>query len=97
MYSLRRISGLSMLPTLQPDKVVVIKSFRNSYHIGEIIVFTHDGIEKIKRITAIRYRAGKPEIFVRGDNTASSSDSRTFGWLPMHVIIGKIVWVVPII
>lgn len=91
MY-LRRISGNSMLPTLRPDQIVFVRSAARTYRVGDIIIFTHDRLEKIKRLDQLRRRAGIEEIYVRGDNSSSSTDSRHFGWLPITVVKGKVIW-----
>lgn len=43
--------------------------------------------------TNVKRTLGKDEYFVMGDNRRNSSDSRTWGILPRHLITGK-VWVV---
>ena len=96
MFFLRRISGQSMMPALRPDMIVVAQVRRKGYESGDIVVFIHDGIEKIKRIGALRGAPGAEEMFVKGDNMPSSTDSQSFGWLPTQIIRGKIIWTVPI-
>jgi phage repressor protein C with HTH and peptisase S24 domain len=85
MFIIRRVHGDSMMPTLQPGKIVVALKWRSAQP-GDIVVIKHGGIEKIKRVT--RVRSG--EVFVQGDNLARSTDSRTFGWLPVQSIEGKV-------
>jgi type IV secretory pathway protease TraF len=55
---------------------------------GDIVVLSHGGLEKIKRIRDIR----DGHIFVVGDNQEQSTDSRSFGWLHMTAVDGKVVW-----
>lgn len=55
---------------------------------GDIVVARHDGLEKIKRISDVRPGA----VFLTGDNTLHSTDSRDFGWLDSQAVIAKVVW-----
>jgi phage repressor protein C with HTH and peptisase S24 domain len=84
---LRRVVGTSMAPALQPGRIVVGGRFVR-LKTGDIVVIRHDGIEKIKRVTAIN----ETGIFVEGDNRAYSTDSRHFGWIPMVNVRAKVWW-----
>ena len=53
-----------------------------------VVILGHDGLEKVKRIQEIV----KGKIFVVGDNLATSTDSRHFGWLTQDVIIATVIW-----
>jgi len=76
-----------MLPTLLPGQTVVaVGSCR--LRVGDIIIFTHNGLEKIKRI-AQENEAG---LYVAGDNPAASTDSRQFGLIARSAVVGRIVW-----
>lgn len=84
-----------MLPTLKPGKIVVARPRHNGYQSGDIVIFDHDGLEKIKRVAEAR--AGKPgdlkrQLFVLGDNKAESTDSRAFGWINESIVKGRLVW-----
>jgi phage repressor protein C with HTH and peptisase S24 domain len=84
----RRVVGKSMLPTLRPDKVVLASRLHTQLEPEHVVVIHQDGLEKIKRIQKIQ--AGR--IFVVGDNTKHSIDSRSFGWLPISSVVGKVIW-----
>jgi signal peptidase I len=95
MLFVRRVTGDSMLPTLRPSKLVIVSGPRCRYHIGDVIMFQHNGLDKIKRLTDQRSQSasdGRLEVYMLGDNTAGSTDSRHFGWVPVNVIIGKVIW-----
>lgn len=87
MLLLRRIVGTSMLPTLRPDQIVVVLR-PAKYKSGDVVVVRHHGIEKIKRIAELQ----NDTVYLEGDNTAASTDSRHFGYLPSTVIKGKVIW-----
>lgn len=77
-----------MLPTLRPGRLVAMVRSHRPYMPGDVIIFEHQGLEKIKRVSGTR--AGK--LFVRGDNPGASTDSRHFGWLEMETVKGKVIW-----
>lgn len=87
MIVIRRVHGESMLPTLPPGKIVLALMRRNVRQ-GDVVIIKHDGLEKIKRVTQVQ----SSKIFVQGDNPAQSTDSHTFGWLPVHALAGKVIW-----
>jgi nickel-type superoxide dismutase maturation protease len=83
----RRVAGESMVPTLTPGRIVLVRSFR-TLRVGEVVIVRHDGLEKIKRITMLEDGL----VFVTGDNPEQSTDSRSFGWLPEELVVGKLLW-----
>lgn len=87
MFYLRRIVGDSMLPAFKDNNIVLAVKSRHP-KVGKVIVVQHDGLEKIKRL--IETRPG--EIYIVGDNTDQSTDSRTLGWLPETAIKARIIW-----
>lgn len=87
MLLIRRVLGDSMVPTLVPGTIVLAVR-RRSYRPGDIVLIHHDGLDKIKRIRDIQHR----KVYVTGDNTHTSVDSRDFGWLELRHIRAKLVW-----
>jgi len=77
-----------MLPALRPGRVVIATSLFRRPDIGDVIIVEHQRLEKIKRVTKLRHN----QVFVSGDNTLNSTDSRDFGWLPYSAIVAKIIW-----
>jgi phage repressor protein C with HTH and peptisase S24 domain len=76
-----------MLPTLRAGQVVVFHRRRQAT-VGDIVMVSHDGLEKIKRIA--RQEHGR--IYLLGDNPAGSTDSRNFGWLGEEQVLGVLYW-----
>lgn len=83
----RRVVGSSMMPTLKPDKLVVATSLYSHLKPGDIVIVSHQSLEKIKRLKDIR----EGEIFIVGDNEEDSLDSRSFGWLSSETVLGKVI------
>lgn len=85
----RRVQGESMLPTFKPGQLVIAVRGYSELQQGNVVIFTHQGLEKIKRVSQSDPLKG---VFVIGDNAAESTDSRTFGWLDYSEILGKVLW-----
>jgi phage repressor protein C with HTH and peptisase S24 domain len=76
-----------MLPSLVPGQIVIGK-MTHELHVGDVVIISHDGIEKIKRIE----RQQGNLLYLLGDNSSASTDSRDFGWVQADAIVAKIVW-----
>ncbi|MEZ5427438.1 MAG: nickel-type superoxide dismutase maturation protease [Pyrinomonadaceae bacterium] len=90
-YRMRyRVEGGSMLPLLREgDQLVVDKNA--PVEVGDVIIARHPfikGLEMVKRVARIDERGN---YFLLGDNPAESTDSRTFGAVPIECIKGKVV------
>lgn len=84
----RKIHGHSMMPVLPPGTYIWATGVYKNLKPGEIVMFLHEGKEKIKRISDIR----DDEIFVLGDHAEASKDSRQFGWIKKDTVIAKLFW-----
>ena len=84
---LRRVMGQSMMPTIQPDSLVV-GLWPCRVRNGDIVIIRHDGLDKIKRVKGVR----EGQIFLAGDNSAASTDSHDFGWLDCKFVLAKVCW-----
>lgn len=86
-----QIEGKSMYPTYSPGDLVLVSSlpylFSNPRE-GDAIIIKYDGRLMIKRIRQIK----RNSYFVIGDNESESTDSRKFGWLKRHQILGKVIY-----
>jgi len=76
-----------MAPTLKAGQLVIGRVTRE-LSAGDVVIVSHNGLEKIKRIE----KHQGDLIYLLGDNAESSTDSREFGWLPAKTIIAKVVW-----
>ena len=67
--------------------------FRNKVRIGDAVVLERaeqPGIFYIKRISDLDVTADKyPKIYVLSDNP-DGTDSRTWGWLPLHYVKARV-------
>jgi nickel-type superoxide dismutase maturation protease len=86
MFIIRRVEGLSMLPSFSHGKIVVGWRFRQP-RVGDVVIARHHRVEVIKRISEMQ----DGQVFLLGDNAEESTDSRQFGWLPSHAIVAVVV------
>ena len=85
---IRRIVGESMLPAIKEHTIVIALSRFSKLSENDLVLFKHEGLDKIKRINKIEDN----KLFVVGDNIESSRDSRVFGWIPLSSVMAKIIW-----
>ena len=81
---LRRVIGHSMLPTLSPGKLVIVRPGA-PLRIGDIVVATYKGKEVIKRVVAIDAR----RVQLIGDNHAHG---HSVGWIEKGSIVGRVYY-----
>jgi hypothetical protein len=79
-----------MEPNLTSGQLIVATGAFRKIHPGQVVIVEHDGKEKVKRVE--RVDDSKQRVFVIGDNLASSTDSRHFGWLKYADVIGRVVY-----
>jgi len=77
-----------MMPTLPPNQLVFGRGWFRKIRPGNVVVFDHDGIEKIKRVSEVK----AAKYFMLGDHKQASTDSREFGWISRSQIRAKIFW-----
>lgn len=78
-----------MLPTFRAGQIVIATGWFAHVGKGDVIIFRHHGLEKIKRVADISTDKG---VYTLGDNAAASTDSRSFGWIDFDDIIAKVLW-----
>ncbi len=79
-----RVVGKSMEPLLHEGDDILVA--QKTPQFGDVIVFHHEGLRKIKLVTRFM-RSG---ITVRGLNPQHSTDSRNYGTIPCENIIGVV-------
>jgi type IV secretory pathway protease TraF len=77
-----------MVPVLPPGTLVLGMTYFRVLKRGHVVVVSHEGKEKVKRIDEIKDN----EIYVLGDHPETSTDSRQFGWLPVTAVKARIFW-----
>ena len=76
-----------MEPALKAGQLVLATSRVIKLKAGDVIIFKHKGLEKIKRVNSI---VGD-DISVIGDNKNHSTDSRSFGDISISAVTGKVI------
>jgi nickel-type superoxide dismutase maturation protease len=86
----RRIEGGSMTPTLRHGQIIVVRRRQTNVRlrVNDIVVFWHNGCEKVKRVAAI----DRAVVYAYGDNLTGSTDSRHFGPIPLTSVTGIVIW-----
>lgn len=85
----RRVFGHSMIPILPPKTLVFGWTWTSSYKPGHIVIFRHEGKEKIKRVAEV---LGDGSIYVVGEHPETSTDSRQFGAIAPEHVLARIIW-----
>jgi len=88
LFVIRRVVGKSMVPTLYPGQYVIATNLFNKPVINDVVVIRHNQVDKIKRIKNIQNQ----KLFLIGDNSRQSVDSRSFGWLSINSVVGRVIW-----
>ncbi len=88
-----RVDDNSMEPMLHSGDYVLVNRWayrRREPEAGDLIVLRNPeapGMFLVKRVMSGDRSAG---LFVLGDNVSHSRDSRHFGIVPMHLVVGKV-------
>ncbi len=79
-----------MVPALRNGEFALVRPcFPEAIAVGDVVLVRHPyrrDLELLKRVAAIVDGA----MVLRGDNPAESTDSRTFGAVPMSQLIGRV-------
>ncbi|MEM7725941.1 MAG: nickel-type superoxide dismutase maturation protease [Cyanobacteria bacterium P01_A01_bin.45] len=87
-----RVTGFSMTPALLPGEEVLYnpRAYQQRFpEVGDIVVAIHPDKAKqiIKRVTSVLEDGS---CFLMGDNHYASTDSRSFGFIPLTQVLGKV-------
>lgn len=75
-----------MRPYVWAGQIVIARKSKVP-QVGDVVVFKHEGREKIKTISHL----ANAHMYVEGLHE-HSTDSHSFGWLPASSVIGTVVW-----
>lgn len=85
-----RVQGDSMLPTVKDgDAVMIIPT--KSIEIGDVVLSDHPYRSSVKILKRVSEINADGRYSLTGDNPTESTDSRTFGTVPIEYIYGKAV------
>jgi len=91
-----RVKGRSMEPLCKEGDFVLLDGL--SYLVfrpkaGDIVVLRHPNEDRLilKYIMEEEVKDGHSFYWVEGLNKEGSSDSRSFGWIPREMILGKAI------
>lgn len=86
-WFIRQVNGKSMVPILKPGGLLVAtKKFKLKK--GMVVVAKTGNREIVKRVALVK----NSNVFLIGDNTDYSTDSRSLGWISSDQILGKVIW-----
>ena len=87
-----------MLPTLRPGQEVLIKPLRNPDHEtvepGDILLVQHP-LDSSRQVIKRCSHWDGTKVWLLGDNSAESTDSRSFGAVAPSFILGKVACTFP--
>ncbi len=84
------VEGLSMVPAYAPGERVIVK-YGASYEVGDVVLVDFKDRIDIKRVKQI----SGDQVFIEGDNTAVSVDSRQYGAVKNTRVIAKVIYRLP--
>ena len=89
------IAGESMLPTLRPGDWVIVDQRAWADHEpreGEIVLARDPRQPERALVKRIRAREPAGDLWLLGDNSRRSTDSRTLGAFPPEALLGRVRW-----
>ncbi|BBA79022.1 hypothetical protein RGRSB_0441 [cyanobacterium endosymbiont of Rhopalodia gibberula] len=87
------VTGASMFPLLKAGEEVLVdtRAYRRRLpEIGDLVVAKHPYRHNLKIIKRVVLVDKNGNCFLLGENKAESNDSRYFGFITLHHIIGKV-------
>ena len=95
MFSRVAVAGDSMLPALEPgDRLVVLRlGHRRRLRAGDLVTVRDPRADGDGRVLVKRIADVDPEsVELTGDNPDASTDSRSFGRVPLGLVTGKVLY-----
>ena len=90
IFGISIVEGTSMEPGIPEGSLVIYNRLVKSYEENDIVIVQMEGTSILKRIDTIE----EDRVYLLGDNLSESVDSRTFGWVEMEQIRGKVICVI---
>lgn len=87
------VTGASMFPLLKAGEEVLVdtRAYRHCLpEIGDLVIARHPYHQDLKIIKRVVLVDKNGSCFLLGENKAESNDSRHFGFITLHHIIGKV-------
>ncbi len=86
MIARYEVKGRSMEPSFKDgDRALLLKT--KNIKKGDVVVFSTQERECIKRVSAIKENG----LYVEGDNKSQSTDSRHYGAIKKEQVVGKLI------
>lgn len=88
-----RVTGNSMLPLLQPGEEILINpnAYRqNAPQPGDIVIAYHPQQSTLRLVKRVVGTSDNGQYLLEGDNPLESTDSRFFGPVSAHQILGRV-------
>lgn len=85
-----RVNGHSMIPTYAPGDLVLVR-YGSHFHQDDVVLVDFGNRMDIKRINNI----SGDQVFIGGDNSFVSVDSRHYGAVRANRILAKVVYRLP--
>ncbi len=89
MIGFYKVTGKSMEPSFREGDYVLVNRL-SRMKAEDVVVLEHPKTKQLVLKRVLKRR--KDKLFVIGDNSSHSSDSRSFGWVGISRIIGKVWW-----
>ena len=83
------VEGNSMRPALKEGDAVLIDP-KGKVVEGDFVLVNHPFKKSVKILKRLKNFDDKGDLFLTGDNGEESTDSRTFGAVPLKYLIGKV-------
>jgi nickel-type superoxide dismutase maturation protease len=89
------VSGESMAPALRHGDYVAVDRFAyrsHGPHVGDVVVIPDPRVPARQLLKRVVRHDPELGLWVQGDNTSESTDSRTFGWVSPSDVIGRVAF-----
>lgn len=91
-----RVANNSMLPDLKPGDFLLMNQAayrRTPPQIGDVVLALHPG-QSVGTVVKRVAHSCDDQVWLLSDNEAVGSDSRHFGAVPIHQVLGKVTAVI---